>query len=236
MSVISEKIASEVEGVLQTPWTTRSGQVVPDTDDVKLKGGAVMIDATYLYADLADSSGAAHRLKKEVTGKLIRSYLDATSRVIKHYGGSIRSFDGDRVMGIFIGDAKNSSALKAGLGINWALHKVLEPNFVETWPSLADHWTTSHGVGIDTGEAMIVRGGVRGSNDLVSIGQAPNVAAKLSDLRGTPNIYATRRTFNQSDESAQLSADGRQMWAEYSPQIISGFVYQTVSSNWWMEP
>ena len=227
---------TNVQTVLDMAWDMRDGQVVPDTDDVKLTGGAVKVTATYLYADLAGSSKAAHKLKKEVTGKLIRSYLDAATRVIKHYGGSIRSFDGDRVMGIFMGDSKNSSAMKAGLGINWAVVEVLGKKLEAKWPDLKDHWTLGHGVGIATGEALIVRGGVRASNDLVSIGAAPNVAAKLSELRSSPNVYCTKVTHSNSHDSARLSSGGESMWAPYTAQSIGGAVYQVMGSTWWKRP
>ncbi|MCP4383428.1 MAG: adenylate/guanylate cyclase domain-containing protein [Hyphomicrobiales bacterium] len=236
MSVVSDSIETNVQLVLNTSWDTRNGQVVPATEDVKLAGGAVNVTATYLYADLAGSSLAAHKLKKEVTGKLIRSYLDAASRVIKHYGGAIRSFDGDRVMGIFMGDSKNSSAMKAGLGINWAVSEVLDKKFAAKWSDLNDHWNLGHGVGIATGEAMLVRGGVRASNDLIAIGRAPNVAAKLSDLRGSPNVYCTEETHDHSHDSARIASDGRSMWSQYSNQTIGGTVYRIKGSTWWKRP
>lgn len=103
MSALAQEIEAQVQEIINTSWSIRDGQVIPKTKDVVLKNGAVRVDATYLYADLGDSSGAAQKLKKEVTGKIIRTYLDAASRIIKHFDGAIRSFDGDRVMGVFIG-------------------------------------------------------------------------------------------------------------------------------------
>ena len=53
-----------VQKVLDEQWQRRSGQKVPDTDDVALKNEAVELDATVLYADLAGSTkmvkGALH--------------------------------------------------------------------------------------------------------------------------------------------------------------------------------
>lgn len=237
MSVASDAIVNSVQTVLNTAWDTRDGSVVPDTDSVKLSGGAVKVEATYLYADLARSSQAAQKLRKDVTGKIIRSYLDAASRIIKHYKGEIRSFDGDRVMGIFMGSSKNTQALKAGLGINWAMSEVLKPRFEKRWSNLSDYWTPGHGVGIATGEALIVRGGVRASNDLVSVGAPPNVAAKLSELRGAPTVYCTKETWRQAHESARLSSkDKKEMWREHDAQVVGGKSFAVMSSSWWMRP
>lgn len=236
MSVFSDLVQSKVQGVLSAAWDIRDGSVVPTSDTVKLSGGAVKLDATYLYADLADSSGAAQKLKKEVTGKIVRSYLDAASRVVRHFGGEIRGFDGDRVMGIFVGDRKNTNALRAGLGINWAVHEVLKPKFAAAWSDLGKYWSLTHGVGIDAGEAFIVRGGVRDNNDLISIGSAPNVAAKLSGVRGWPDIYVTQRAYNIALDEAKYTKKGELMWADANSQTIGGHVYAIKSSTWWSRP
>lgn len=70
------------------------------------------LSATYLCADLADF----HRLKKEATGNIIRCYLDSSTRIIRHYRGEIRSIDGDRVVGVFVGDDSATKALRAAIG------------------------------------------------------------------------------------------------------------------------
>jgi len=237
MSATSDGVKSSVQLVLNTAWDVRDGQVVPSTDDVKLAGGAVSLDATYLYADLANSSGAAQRLRREVTGKILRTYLDAATRIIKRYDGVIRSFDGDRVMGIFVGNRKNTNAMNAGLGINWAVQEVLKPKLADKWPTLKDTWTLAHGVGIATGDAFIVRGGVRGSNDLVSVGEAPNVAAKLSALRGWPSTYVTKTVFDECLDDARFSrGDNELMWSNFDTQWIGGKSYSVKGSTWWRTP
>jgi class 3 adenylate cyclase len=124
---------------------------------------------------MADSTGLAQRYKKFAVAKVIRCYLNAATRLIKARGGEIRSFDGDRVMGIFIGDGQPSSAAKAALNLQWKVAEVLRPALKRKWPSF--DWTMRQGVGIDKGEATLVRGGVWGTNDIVSIGSAPNIAA-----------------------------------------------------------
>lgn len=92
-------------------------------------------------------------------------------------------------MGIFVSDSKNSNAAKAALNINWAVQEVIRPKLAARWGDFV--WVMDHGVGIDTGEAMLVRGGVLGENDIISIGGAPNIAAKLSDLRGRHRLLIT---------------------------------------------
>ncbi|MGB6659152.1 MAG: hypothetical protein WBE90_08670, partial [Xanthobacteraceae bacterium] len=44
----------------------------------------------------------------------------------------------------------------------------------------------AHCTGIDTSEVLVVRAGIRNNNDLIWVGSAPNVTAKLSALREAP--------------------------------------------------
>lgn len=236
MSAFSDGVATNVQAVLNMAWDVRTGSVVPESSTVKLGGGAVKVSGTWLYADLADSSTAAHKLKKEVTGKLVRSYLDAAGRIIRRFDGEIRSFDGDRVMGVFMGTDMNFRAIKAGLGINWAVDNVLQPNLKAIWPTLGDFWTLDHGVGIDTGDALIVRGGVRDNNDLISVGAAPNVAAKLSSLRSTHDVYITERVYSDATAAGQIGSNGENMWTWYTAQTIGGTTYKVLASAWRWTP
>ena len=224
-----------VHGVLAANWNIRSGIVVPTSESITLRDGAVKIDATYLYADLADSTGLVQSVRPDVAAKVIRSYLNAATRILRHYGGQIRSFDGDRVMAVFIGDRKNTNAVRAALALNWAVVKVLHPKFVAQWINFDSYWTTKHGVGIDTGEALLVRGGVRNDNDLVSVGHAPNIAAKLSELRGTPNLYISRSVYDQTLEEVRAT-NGTAMWSIYGNLTVGANTVQIVSSTYHWEP
>ncbi|PZT72605.1 hypothetical protein DNK56_02260 [Streptomyces sp. AC1-42W] len=96
--------------------------MVPGTDDVKLfSNDAVKLDAVYLYADLLGSTKLARDFRPETAGKVIRASLRTASKIIKAREGEIRSYDGDRVMAIFIGGSKNTNAAKAALQINYAM-------------------------------------------------------------------------------------------------------------------
>lgn len=90
-------IESSVSEIFSATWNITNGIKVPKTEDVVLKNGGRLVDATYLYADLAGSSKMADSLFKETTAKIIRAYINSASRILRHQGGEIRSFDGDRV-------------------------------------------------------------------------------------------------------------------------------------------
>jgi adenylate cyclase len=236
MSAKSDKIESDIDEIFDTAWDTRDGQVVPTTQDISLSDGAVFLDATYVYADMADSTGLAQTATQKQTGKIIRAYLNAASRLLKDNGGEIRGFDGDRVLAIFIGTNKNSQAAKAALQINWAVGQSIRETIKVKWPDL--DWTLKHRVGVDTGKAMLVRGGVRGSNDIVSVGGAPNIAAKLSGLKTGPATFITHEVYSALHKSSKFGGTNgdKSMWADAGNVTFGGKKIEIWSSTWYWKP
>jgi adenylate cyclase len=229
---LKEEVETGVAGVLLPEWNARDGQVVPEATNIALNNGAVRLDATYLYADMADSTGLAQGHHDWAAAKVIRCYLNAASRIIRARGGHIRSFDGDRVMGIFIGDSKNTSAVKAAMNISWAVSTVINPALKKKWDL---KWQMDHGVGIDTGNAMLVRGGVHGENDIVSVGKAPNVAAKLSEIRVGRTIHISAAVYDNMAADAKVS-EGKNMWAAMGTQAYGSTVVKYYGSNYSWQP
>jgi class 3 adenylate cyclase len=181
---LHDELEEDIVRALATTWDLREGQVVPTTDDVALGGGGVRLDATVLYADLAESSTLVNDVHRQVAAKVMKSYLACSARIIADQGGAITSYDGDRIMGVFVGSAKNTCAVRAGLMINYVVHRLLRPELPSTFRSLARlGFRIRHGVGIDTSEVLVVRAGRRGENDLIWVGRAANMAAALSGLR-----------------------------------------------------
>lgn len=210
---LKDELAAEIADILTQAWDLRDGQVVPTTDTVALAGGGVKLDATMLYADLADSTELA-MWDRRVTARICKAYLACASRIIRHHGGEIRSFDGDRVMGVFIGGYKNTNAAKCALKINWMFLKLLKPKFEAKYEALRNGtYKLAQTVGVDTSEVLIVRAGVRNNNDLIWIGRAPNVAAKMSGIRQSPYFsFLTKEVYSRLADEAKFGADGREMW------------------------
>lgn len=211
-----DRLRSDVEGVINQPWKTRTGRKVPSSEDVALAGGAVELEATFLYADLAHSSRMAKELDRRVAAKVLRAFLATTARLVREHGGSIASFDGDRILGVFVGDPKNTSAAKCALQIKYVVQKIIRPKFEKKYSSVRDaSFSISHGAGLDTGTVLAVRAGARGDNDLIWIGRAPNLAAKLSDLRQSPyHTFITAKVYNRLADSSKYGGGGENMWEQ----------------------
>lgn len=229
-----DEISRDVQNTIDTQWNKRNGNKIPNTEDIALAGGAVEIDATFLYADLASSSKMAKELDRRVTAKILKSFLAAVSKLVKHNGGKIVSFDGDRVMGVFYGTSKNSDAAKCALQIKHVVQNVIKTKFENKYETVRNaSFSINHGVGVDTGTVFAVRGGVRGDNDIIWIERAPNLAAKLSDLRETPyQTFITKRVYDWLSDSSKYSGD-KDMWEQRTWTFLNESITVYRSSYSW---
>jgi len=199
MALIDD-LRTESNEIVKNTWDIRDSKAVPEPEDLGLKNEGVRMQATFLYADLADSTELAIGGAK-IAAEVFKAYLRRTTRIIRALGGEIRSFDGDRVMGVFTEGNKNTAAAKAALKINHFFRKILHPAFAEKYRSNTPGLVQT--VGIDTSNVLVVRAGIRNNNDLVWVGRAPNVAAKLSAIRDGNPSYITEAVFNSMLDEAK---------------------------------
>lgn len=225
---------SELEGhvaeIFSTSWSVVKSTKVPESSDVVLKNGASEIEAVFLYADLAGSSLLAQTCPWTTTAKIIRAYLDCAVRQIRANGGAIRSFDGDRVMGIFIGNRANSRATLAARELDYCVHNIINPKAKKSFKSIRDNEIViKHCAGIDYGVVRAVRAGIRNNNDLIWIGKAAAFAAKLSDVREYPyEVFISKAVYNKISEDSKI-VGGKNIWEERSIEYLDKMetVYRT---------
>jgi len=236
MAINEAFLSDRVDTIFGTQFNQRDGKVVPTTEDVALKDGAVKIEAAFLYADLAGSAKLSKTCPWTTTAKIIRAFLDCTTRLIIKHGGAVRSFDGDRVMGVFMGDSKNSNASICGREIHWTVRKIIHPAAHKQFASIRDNgFEIRHGVGIDVGEVRAVRSGIRDNNDLIWIGKAASFSAKLSDLRDPGNhTYVSSRTYSRLSAEAKL-LEGKNMWTS-TTFSFAGETETVYKTSHWKKP
>lgn len=221
---LKDELDAYVQKTLDEQWERRAGQKVPDTDDLPLKNLAVEIDATVLYADLASSTRMVEVHKDWFAAEVYKSYLYCAAKTIRARGGIITAYDGDRVMGVFIGNSKNSAAAKCGLQINWTSKKMVAAKIAEKYPKSS--FVLKQRVGIDTSKLFVARTGIRGSNDLVWVGNAANNAAKLAALAPRYPTYITADVYNKLNETSKLGGDPkRNMWTDLGTSDMGYQIY-----------
>ena len=143
------------------------------------------------------SPNYAYRLEYCLSDRL----LACADRIVRSEGGEITSYDGDRIMAVFIGDAKESVAARTALKINFAVQEIISPAIRNQYPNT--HYSLKHVVGIDTSNLFIARTGIRGADDLVWVGRAANCAAKLSAQRG-PATQITTEVYEMLSDNSKI--------------------------------
>lgn len=210
-------------------WQVQQGQVVPITKDLPLHNTARHFPlVTFLYADLDRSTSMVESLNWAQSAEIYKTYLYCASRLIRHHEGQIVSFDGDRVMGVFLGNSQSTNAVRCSLRINWAVIHVIRPAFQKQYLS---QFTINHTVGIDASETHCCRTGVRGDNDLVWIGSAANAAAKLTSLSDAGPIWITDTIYDCVHQQVKVSSGGSDMWTQWNwPAMGNRRIH---NSTWW---
>jgi class 3 adenylate cyclase len=226
---LKDDLESEVETIFKEVWSKRDGTVVPESDDLKLGNDAVKLDATVLYADISGSTKLVDDYKPAFAAEIYKAFLHCAAKIIRAEDGVITAYDGDRVMGVYIGDSQNTSAARSALKINYARIYIINEKLKKQYPKTT--FSLQHTVGIDTSSLFIARTGIRGSNDLVWVGRAANYAAKLSALSPSYASYVTADVYNSMNKSQKVSSDGRAMWTRLTwTEMDDMTIY---GSTWW---
>jgi class 3 adenylate cyclase len=177
---LADDLTTEVKRIFRDRWDTTDGEVVPETEHIALGNEARKLSATVLYADMAWSTKLVDNHPPEFAAEVYKSYLLCAARILRSEGGEITAYDGDRVMAVFLGDSRNTTAARASLKINYARINIVDPALKAQYSS--EDYELHHAIGIDSSDLLVARTGIRGSNGLVWVGRAANYAAKLSSL------------------------------------------------------
>jgi class 3 adenylate cyclase len=208
---LSDDLAAEVKATFATKWEVQTATSVPAPEDLRLNANHAknLETATVLYADLDGSTNMVDNYAWTFSAEVYKSYLRCAAEIIRSESGDITAYDGDRVMAVFTGGSKNTSAVRCALKINFAVLKIIQPALTAQYPS--KNFTLKHVVGIDTSQLRTARIGVRGDNDLVWVGRAANYAAKLTTL-GDKATWITQAVYDQMHQSVTMSSTGTNMW------------------------
>lgn len=213
---LSDDLNGAVKEIFEKEWSTRTGQVIPNPEDIKLGNEAVEFEAaTVLYADLTGSTSLVNTKKWWFSAEIYKTFLYCAARIVRSQGGSITSYDGDRIMGVFIGDSQYASAARCALKINSAVHDIINPKLKTRYPTA--NYVVKQVVGIDCSQLKAARTGVRGGNDIVWIGRAANYAAKLTEIKATKSSWLTKDFYEKIPDSVKFGGDSKKnMWSKYT--------------------
>lgn len=207
---LKDDLTAEVKRTFKDQWEVQTATAVPAPEDLRLNANHAkdLETATVLYADLDGSTSMVDGYQWTFSAEVYKNYLRCAGQVIRSEGGVIPAYDGDRIMAVFTGGSKNTTAVRAALKINHAVVEIIRPALTAQYPTTA--FTLNHVVGVDMSQLRTARIGVRGDNDLVWIGRAANYAAKLTNISGKP-VWITKAVYDNMNDEVKFT-DGQAMW------------------------
>lgn len=211
---LKNKLDEDVQKTFREQWEVQTTASVPAADDLRLNSNHAkdLEQATVLYADLNGSTKMVDQHEWTFSAEVYKTFLRCAADIIRDEGGTITAYDGDRVMGIFTGSLKNTSAVRCALKINFAVLQIIQPALNNQYSE--KNFKVGHIVGIDTSRLRTARTGVRGDNDLVWIGRAANYAAKLTGVAGR-KTWITKEVYDAMKDTVKY-AKGQNMWTKYT--------------------
>jgi len=220
-----EDLNGKIDSYKNQPYEIIQTTIVPDTDTNQLTFGnkGLTCEYAFLFVDIRKSSQLHEKYGFTKAAKIYQSFHFINVRVIEENDGFIRAFDGDRVMGVFVGDYKNSNAVKAAMQIQWAIRNILNPILGTT---------ITCGGGIDCGEILVTKVGKgrdKNTNDLVWVGKADNYASHLAN-EANNTIIISSNSYNRLNES-RINSSGRCMWNPKRLTLKNDTVVNCFESN-----
>lgn len=207
---LEDELTIEVDSTFSGRWREETTTKIPAPEDLLLNANHAkkLEAATVLYADLDGSTNMVDKFTWWFSAEIYKAYLRCASRVINSEGGTITAYDGDRVMAIFVGDTKNTTAVRTALKINYAVEEIVRPLIKKHYPT--SEFLLKHVIGVDMSALHAARVGVRGDNDIVWVGRAANYAAKLCTLPDKP-LWITNTVYERMLDEVKL-VNGTPMW------------------------
>jgi len=156
------------------------------------------VNATSLFVDLRDSTSLSRNHKRPVLAKIFKSFISEVIAIMNaNRNCKYINIDGDCVSGVYdtFYQEDIASVLDDAIKIN-TLIEILSCKFKKKGYS-----EIRAGIGIDYGRLLFVKTGFEGSglNDVAWMGNALNIAAKLSGIGGkiiTSPIVISEVVFN----------------------------------------
>lgn len=227
---LKEDLDKDIKNIFSSAWTTSDGKVIPSDQSVTLGNSGTRINATVLYADLAGSTKLVQTTKDETAAEIYKSFLKVATKIILSRGGEIAAFDGDRVMAVYMGTGKNTAAVKTALNIKFAINEIVKPAFEAQYSYEHDF---EFGIGIHCSQILVCKTGVRNNNDLLWMGNASNLAAKLCSIRGQKSINISESVYDNMNSIAKYVDPKTQTGLMWTKSYNNDLDMQVYGSNYY---
>ena len=228
MTDLADEVRKYAKSTFLDSWEAPQSAKVPSEEDdpIGLGNKGVKLDAVVLYADMTDSTGLVASRGDQFAAEVYKTFVYAAAKAIRYEGGSVTAYDGDRVMGVFVGERKRNNAVDAAFRIDALIEDVLRPELHAVYSSRG--YDVHHKVGIDASPLLVANSGIRGNNSYTWVGTAANNAAKMAALKRAYNYstYVTHSIYSQLLENNLTAAsDGASLWTDLGSSDLGYRIY-----------
>jgi class 3 adenylate cyclase len=222
---LKDELTTYTRDTFRKAWDVKDWDRVPTADDkLGLGNVGVKINATVLYADLADSTGLVKSRPSQFAAEVYKTYIYAAAKAIRYHGGQVTAYDGDRVMGVFMGGQMRNDAVDAACHISGIVEDIVQPELDSMYG--AGSYTVNQKIGIDRSELLVANTGIRGNNDYVWVGTAANNAAKLAALKRGYTTYITHDVFSVlTPANLKVASTGANLWTDLGTTDLGYRIY-----------
>lgn len=177
----------------------KKGRTMPDLSILEI-GSARRMDVAVLFFDLKSFTATSSKISNEATLFILNNIIPSLTRIIQHWGGTIEKNTGDGIMAILGTETINQQkiaqeAIESAMAIRYIMlveiHNLMKKHSLPVF---------DFRIGIDMGEVLISRIGVRNMNFITVVGSAANRASKLQSLSRTNGISIGENLAENLDE------------------------------------
>lgn len=165
----------------------RKGLTMPDLSILQI-GSARRMNVAILFFDLENFTSTSSQISNEATLFILNNIIPSLTRIIRHWGGTIEKNTGDGIMAILGTETRDlqtiaRETIESAMAIRYIM-------LVEIQNILTDQQLPilNFRIGIDMGEVLISRIGIKNMNFITVVGDAANRASKLQTLSRTNGI------------------------------------------------
>jgi len=167
---------------------------------------------TVVFADIRGFTAHARAMSPEQTVKILNRYFSLITEVVFSFGGTIDKFIGDAVMCVFGSPIYTPAHLEQAVKTSVAIRDVLEK--VNVLREGRGEPPMLMGLGLDSGPVIVGNMGSRQRMEYTVIGDAVNMASRLSDIAEGGEILVK--------DALYPSIKGFARAIEVEPAIIKG--------------
>lgn len=177
----------------------------PDLKEIPRGKAARLTNVGYGFFDLRGFTSWSEQKRDKTVFKVLEPTLRALTRVIRLHGGNIEKPTGDGLM--FIIGASETDSLKVAMktlqcavDLGQLMKDVINP-FMKSKGHIAEEFRW--GIGLEMGDALVAKVGIRSHDFLTSISKAANFASKLENIAGLNQILVGERLYEETPTEVQ---------------------------------